>query len=220
MKVDAYAAFHSCTALKAVDPTLAAFAGTDFSYSWYNCSSLTSFPLLNTAAGTNFTWAWRDCANLTSFPLLNTSAGTDFNSAWYGCSSLTSFPLINTAAGTNFLYSWINCSSLTSFPSLNFTSGTNFQQAWQSCPITSFPANMFNATGTLVTTAFSNAFQFCALTATSIENILTSLVTNGQSNITLGLSGGTNAGASTWTTAANTAYATLITRGWTITRNA
>jgi hypothetical protein len=36
----------------------------------------------------------------------------------------------------------------------------------------------------------------------------------------LDLNGGTNAGASTWTTAANAAYATLISRGWTITRNA
>ena len=79
---------------------------------------------------------------------------------------------------------------------------------------------MFNTTGTLVATAFSNAFLNCALTATSIENILTSLVTNGQSNITLGLAGGTNAGASTWTANAVTAYNTLISRGWTITRNA
>ena len=79
---------------------------------------------------------------------------------------------------------------------------------------------MFNTTGTLDAGAFSGAFQGCALTATSIENILTSLVTNGQSNITLGLSGGTNAGASTWTANAVTAYDTLISRGWTITRNA
>ena len=79
---------------------------------------------------------------------------------------------------------------------------------------------MFNTTGTLIPNAFLNAFANCALTAASIENILTSLVTNGQSNITLTLTGGTNAGAATWTTAANTAYATLTTaRGWTINRN-
>ena len=79
---------------------------------------------------------------------------------------------------------------------------------------------MFNTTGTLVSNAFFFAFVDCALTATSIENILTSLVTNGQSNITLSLQGGTSAGATTWTTAANAAYATLISRGWTINRNA
>jgi hypothetical protein len=77
---------------------------------------------------------------------------------------------------------------------------------------------MFNTTGTLY--SLYHAFYGCALTATSIENILTSLVTNGQSNKDLGLDGGTNAGASTWTANAVTAYNTLISRGWTITRNA
>jgi hypothetical protein len=48
-------------------------------------------------AGTNF-----HCSSLTSFPLLNTAAGTNFLNAWFGCSSLTSFPLLNTAAGRTF----------------------------------------------------------------------------------------------------------------------
>jgi len=219
--------------------------GTSFSNTWTNLSLLTSFPAINTAAGTNFINAWYGCSGLTSFPLINTGAGTNFSGTWYGCSSLTSFPLINTSSATNFLEAWRNCSSLTSFPLLSTGAVTNFGRAWQGCSgltsfplinagsatsfsttwygcssLTSFPANMFNTTGTLIAGAFFDAFTNCALTATSIENILTSLVTNGQSNITLTLSGGTNAGATTWTTAANTAYATLITRGWTITRNA
>lgn len=77
---------------------------------------------------------------------------------------------------------------------------------------------MFNTTGTLISSAFDFAFHNCALTAASIENILTSLVTNGQSNITLRIDGGANAGASTWTANAVTAYNTFISRGWTITR--
>jgi hypothetical protein len=79
---------------------------------------------------------------------------------------------------------------------------------------------MFNTTGILASNAFQNAFTACALTAASIENILASLVTNGQSNITLDLNSGTNAGASTWTANAIAAYNTLISRGWTISRNA
>jgi hypothetical protein len=80
---------------------------------------------------------------------------------------------------------------------------------------------MFNTTGTLASNAFNGAFANCALTATSIENILTSLVANGQSNIRLELNGGTNAGASTWTANAIAAYNTLtLSRGWTIARNA
>jgi hypothetical protein len=202
-------------------PLLNTGAGTTFSQTWRDCSSLTSFPLINVSSATGLGDTWLRCSGLTSFPLINTSSLTSVSGAWKGCSGLTSFPLINTASTTNFQGAWESCSSLTSFPALNFSSAVTFANTWLSCGnLSSFPANMFNTTGTLVSTAFNIAFQGCALTAASIENILTSLVTNGQSNITLGLNGGTNAGAATWTTAANTAYATLITRGWTITRNA
>jgi hypothetical protein len=157
-----------------------------------------------------------------SYMLSYTGAGTDFSATWYGCAGLTSFPSINTGAGTDFYRAWYGCSGLTSFPSLNFASATSFAQTWYACSnLSSFPPNLFNTTGTLVSGAFQYAFQSCALTAASIENILTSLVTNGQSNITLDLNQGTNAGASTWTANAIAAYNTLtLSRGWTITRNA
>ena len=86
--------------------------------------------------------------------------------------------------------------------------------------MTTFPANRFDTTGTLVSGAFHNSFRNCALTAQSIENILTSLDTNGAQNISLVISGGQNAAKTTWSTAANTAYNNLVTKGWTITYNA
>jgi hypothetical protein len=101
---------------------------TQFLRAFQNCSSLTSFPLIDTAAGTTFAFAWDGCASLTSFPLINTAAGTNFSVAWRDCSSLTSFPLINTAAGTNFSNAWRNCSNLTSFPLINTAAGTIFQR--------------------------------------------------------------------------------------------
>jgi hypothetical protein len=215
-----FAAWQGCSSLTSF-PLITTAAGTSFDYAWYGCSSLTSFPLITTAAGTNFYRAWQGCTSLTSFPLINTSSGTEFGGTWYNCPGLISFPLINTAAGTNFSQTWYGCTSLTSFPSLSFASATSFYQAWYGCTsLTTFPANRFDTTGTLAAGAFSFAFRTCALTAASIENILTSLVTNGRSNITLDLDGGTNAGASTWTANAVTAYNTLISRGWTITRNA
>jgi len=78
---------------------------------------------------------------------------------------------------------------------------------------------MFDTTGTLIATAFSSAWFGCALTAQSMENILVSLDTNGATGITLSIAGGTNAGKSTWTAAANTAYNNLIAKGWTISFN-
>jgi hypothetical protein len=230
-----------CTNLTSF-PLINTSSGTTFVATWTDCSSLTSFPLIDTSSATTFISTWEKCTNLTSFPLINTSNATVITQSWYRCFSLTNFPLIDTSNVTSFQLAWGECTSLTSFPLLDSSNVTNFSTAWVSCfslssfplidtssgttffrtwenctSLTTFPANMFNITGTLIATAFSNAFLNCALTAQSIENILTSLVTNGQSNITLTLSGGTNATKTTWTANANTAYDALIARGWTIT---
>jgi hypothetical protein len=152
------------------------FSGiTNFQQAWVGCSSLTSFPLINTSSGTNFEQAWAFCSSLTSFPLINTSSGTSFGAAWLGCSSLTSFPLINTSSGTNFQQAWLGCSSLTSFPLINTSSGTNFQQAWAFCSsLTSFP--LINTSSG---TNFQQAWQSCT-SLTSFPLINTSSGTNFQ----------------------------------------
>jgi len=232
---DFYAAWRDCSSLTSF-PLIDTSAGTNFDRAWYNCSSLTSFPLIDTSAGTNFNQAWRECSSLTSFPLIDTSAGTDFglawrecnsltsfplidtsagtnfNQAWYVCSSLTSFPLIDTSAGTNFRLAWRGCSSLTSFPLIDTSAGTDFSVAWLDCSsLTSFPANAFdNVQGG----NFTDAFTSTALTQTSIDNILVSLVASGIAAGTrvFGQSGG-SAPSST----GEAAIDTLRSRGWTVT---
>jgi hypothetical protein len=195
-------------------------SGTSFGSTWQNCSSLTSFPLLNTSSGTSFASAWRGCSGLTSFPLIDTSSGTDFSRTFMDCTGLTSIPSIDTSNGTAF-DNFCKTTAITAFPSLDFSSATRFLDAWYNCSnLTDFPANMFDTTGTLISNAFRQAWNYAALSAQSIENILVSLDTNGASNITLGFTGGTNAGKTTWSTAANTAYNNLIAKGWTIYFNA
>jgi len=86
---------------------------------------------------------------------------------------------------------------------------------------------MFDTTGTLNSNAFNGAWLNCALTAQSIENILVSLDTNGASNNTLSIDGGTNApryqGTSgttlNWSAAAEQAFNNLETKGWAISYN-
>jgi len=161
-------------------------AVTDFISFWRYWSEITSFPLIDTSSGTNFGRAWYNCTSLTSFPLIDTSAGTDFFAAWNGCSSLTSFPLIDTSAGNNFSYAWRDCTSLTSFP-----------------------ANAFdNVKGG----DFTDAFASTALTQTSIDNILVSLVASGIAAGVFDQSGG-SAPSST----GEAAIDTLRSRGWTVT---
>lgn len=175
--------------------------------------------------GTSLIEAFRGGANnMTSFTASDaTSAVTNFYQTWSGCSSLTSFPTIDTSSGTSFRNAWHSCFSLTSFPSLDFSNAEGdlpFAAAWYLCSsLADFPANMFDTTGTITSGAFSLAFGGCALTAQSIENILVSLDTNGASNITLGIDGGTNAAYSTWSTAAQTALSNLQNKGWTVSYN-
>jgi hypothetical protein len=214
-------AWQNCSSLTSF-PLIDTAAGTSFYTAWQNCSSLTSFPLINTAAGTTFYAAWQNCSSLTSFPLIDTAAGTSFYAAWYNCSSLTSFPLIDTAAGTSFYAAWYNCSSLTSFPLIDTAAGTSFREAWQNCSsLTDFPANFFDSwTGTPANNCFALAWDGCsALTATSVENILNSIDTSGQSAPASSVDITIDYNAGTGTPSVATAITNLQSRGWTITLN-
>lgn len=122
---------------------------TNFSAAWFNCLSLTSFPLIDTSSGINFNFTWRGCSSLTSFPLLDTSSGTAFRDAWFNCNSLTSFPALdmrNAGGGTNSLTStWAGCSNIINFGAVNFSGGSNtgnlwFLNTWANCTsLISFP---------------------------------------------------------------------------------
>jgi len=206
-----FQAWRNCSSLTSF-PLIDTSAVTNFSAAWYNCSSLTSFPLIDTSAGTDFRSAWYNCSSLTSFPLIDTSAGTDFRSAWYNCSSLTSFPLIDTSAGTDFRSAWYNCSTLTSFPLIDTSAGTTFRQAWFNCSsLTTIPAGLFdNVKGGDFTAAFANT----ALTQTSIDNILVSLVASG---ISAGTRVFDQSGGSAPSSTGEAAIDTLRFRGWTVT---
>jgi len=187
-------------------------AVTNFISFWRDWSEITSFPLIDTSSGTYFQQAWFGCSSLTSFPLIDTSSGTDFAFAWYYCAGLTSFPPIDTSSGTNFYRAWYFCTGLTSFPLIDTSSGTTFKQAWRNCnSLTSFPANAFdNVSGGSFTDAFTNT----ALTQTSIDNILVSLVASG---ISAGTRVFDQSGGSAPSAAGEAAIDTLRSRGWTVT---
>ena len=157
---------------------------------WRDCSSLISFPLIDTSSVTEFTGAWQYCSSLTSFPLIDTSSGTDFRRTWQGCSSLTSFPLLDTSSGVSF--------------------GGNLLGAWQNCTsLTTFPANAFD---TNIASNYANAFSSTNLSTQSIDDILVSLDTNGVSNGIFKQSLGQAPSATGLAARDN-----LVAKGWTIT---
>ena len=196
-----------------------------------------TFPITNPFENiSSFDTAFLNCRDLTSFPYINTFNVSQFIATWSGCTSLSNFPnnldfgrslfLLNTFSGNaftswdcdgqitaiNLRNCWLNCSNLVNFPSGKFNGPRR--------------AAIYDSFGNVTrrfkysTNAFDGTFKNCALSSQSIENILTDLVTGGETDIVLSLEGGTNAGASTWTANAISAYNTLISRGWSITRNA
>mgnify|MGYP003115402415 CR=1 FL=1 len=171
----------------------------------------------------NLDSCFRSCENLEEIiaPYYSFSSVTTFRRTFRDLHSLKVFPFIETRGIGNFENFCWGQNQLTTFPKLDFRAATKFNSAWRNCQsLAHFPPNMFDITsGHGGADSFDGAWNNCALTAQSIENILTSLDTNGSTNVNLGITGGTNAGASTWSTAATTAYNNLITKGWNISRN-
>ena len=195
-------------------PTLDVSSCEVFANTWRNCTSLTSFPVLDVSQGINFNSAWNNCQSLTAFPQLDVSQGINFNSAWNNCQSLTAFPQLDVSQGTNFGGAWFGCDSLTSFPLLDVSQGTGFSGAWVNCTsLTTFPAGMFDSCSAI---DFSYAWENCALSQQSVNNILVSLDTAGQSNGYVSINGGTSSAPGVAGLAAKVA---LQGKGWTVLTN-
>ena len=215
----------SCTGLTQF-PLINTSSGTDFRSTWSNCTNLLAFPAIDTSQATTLDSTWFQCNALVNFAAINTSSCTNFKSTWRNCFALNPMPQIDTSQAVAMAGAWQNCNSLVDFPQLNFTNvtgtptdlanlGTGFGFTWFSCNnLTNFPANRFDST---TCTRFNSAFSDCNLSVQSIENILVSLVTAGQTDGNLGIEGGGNASRATWSAAAENAYLTLTgSRAWTI----
>jgi hypothetical protein len=219
----AFYALFNLTAIGDIDTS----SVMNFQQAWQDCSSLASFPPINTSNGELFGSAWLGCSNLTSFPSIDTSSGTEFSYAWFNCSSLQSFPPLNTSGGTNFFQTWADCKSLTSFPAksgllMDVSNSATFYRAWYNCILLeTFPPNFFDTwSATPDDNCFVGTWDRCStLTATSVENILNSINTSGQSAPASGVDITIDYDAGTGTPNITTAVTNLKTRNWTITLN-
>jgi len=154
----AYEMFDSLTKLTTFTANPNTFGDVTEMYSaWYNCHSLTSFPVIDTSSAISIFIAWNNCHSLTSFPVIDTSKVTIMNASWYNCHSLTSFPAIDISKVTQLTNTWYNCRSLTSFPALDTSKVTEMYSVWYNCrSLTSFPAIDISKV-----TQLTNTWSFC-----------------------------------------------------------
>jgi hypothetical protein len=172
------------------------------------------------AATSNFTSAFQTYPWFSAkyFPKINTSNATNLSLAWYQL-PVPTFPSIDTTKVTNFTSAFRVLINLVIFPLLNTIAATNFNLSWDGdTSLTTFPPNFFdNAKATV----YTNSFRNCALSQTSVDNILVSinqsrLNTPSLINGTLNMTGGTNATPSATGLAAKAA---LVAAGWAVSHN-
>ena len=202
---------------------------------------LWSLPPQNSSNVENLRGTWKGNANVKNFAPHDFSKVEDIFEAWSGNTLLDnrinrgagvsgtplySFPMCDFEAVQNAARAWYNCESLTHFPPVRFPSvvgsiinnQTGFALGWGLCTLLAhFGPNVFDQSNCR---NYMDAFFGCALTATSVNNILTSIaaaaVTFDLNNGVLGMDGGTSAAP---TGAGLAAKNDLIARGWTVTTN-
>jgi len=127
---------------------------------------------------------------------------------------ITSISVFSTSQITNFISAFRGMTSLVALPRISVASATSMAGLCDgNSALTTVEAGMFNDTSC---TNYSTAFTGCALTQTSVDNILVSIELAGTSNGTLNMTGGTSSTPSAIGLAAKTL---LQARGWTVTNN-
>lgn len=166
-------AFYGCSNCVSF-PTGGNFSGvTNFNGAWSGCTSLTSFPLIDTSHGTTFDNTWYNCQSMTSFPLIDTSSATHMSQTWRQCYALTSFPLIDTSHCTYFLFAWASCTSLTSFPALDMSAANEIEYTWYNCTgLTTFGAITLAAANIYMGNAWNACSSLTSLPAINFNTAI------------------------------------------------
>jgi hypothetical protein len=226
-------------------PALDLSTGTDFNQAFFQATSLEQFGQCDFSNASSFDLCWYYCSSLTTFPSMQLPSATSLNSTWMGCSSLTNFGKLEAPNVTVFRFTWSgsgittiedgtllgtsassvdftsafkNCTALTTLPSnLDLSKGDDFQTAFQNCQsLVDFPANAFDTMGTPQDYCFLNTWlDNNALSAASVENILVSINTSGQSAPSTGPEITIKYNTATGTPAYST-LASLKSKGWVI----
>lgn len=190
----------------------------DMSNICYNCTRLTTMPLIDTAKVTSFSYAFANC-KLATIPAFNTSSVTNMNSAFYGCKE-ENLPTLDTSSVTNFRAMFAANTNLKTFPQLDLSKGTTFGGSGVYDGMFSYCTKLvtvpvLSLSSATSTTALRNMFNTCsALSNESLNNVLASLLTARVSaNKTLQYIGLTSTQATTCTGLSN--WAALEAAGWT-----
>ena len=100
---------------------------------FYDCSSLTEIPLIDTSNVITMERMLYYCGSLQTFSLLDTSKVSNMSYMFNSCSSLIEIPLIDTSNVTIMDYMFASCGKLTTIPQLNTSKVKNMSHLLDGC---------------------------------------------------------------------------------------
>jgi hypothetical protein len=206
----------TATGITAVKGTFDTSAVNSLNRAFYQNNTILTVPAIDCSnmSGSGDMVEVFDSSTITSIgPITNAGALTSLARLIFGCSGLTVAPTIDdTSSVTNWLLFGYQ-SGITAFPEYDYSAATSFARMFQNGSLTSLGANLFD---TCPSTNYDRIVANCALDATSINNLLVSVDTAGQSGGDLDCDAGTNAAPSG---AGATAVTNLTGKGWTVFTN-
>jgi len=116
-----YGTWYNCSSLTTAPDVDTLVLVESLGYTWYNCSSLTTAPDVDTLVlVTSLYQTWSQCSSLTTAPDVDTLVlVTSLYGTWYNCYGLTTAPDVDTLVLVESLgYTWSICSGLTTAPVL------------------------------------------------------------------------------------------------------
>lgn len=212
--------FYGCSNLVDVSADFPLSGSLTMREMFWACSALkgTYVDQWNVSTITDFYRAFRQAnamVGIADFSGWDVSSATTLSQLFYITGGLVlNFSGWNTNACLNLSGIVRSNTGITSIAGLDFNSATDCSSMCQFCSsLTTVPSGIFDST---LCTNFSLAFDGCALTQTSVDNILVSLDAAGQNNGTVNITGGTS---STPSAVGLAAKANLVGKGWTVTNN-
>ena len=154
---------------------------TDMGKMFYNCTSLTLVPPMNTSQVTNMTNMFDSCSNLITVSPMDTSNVTTMAAMFSWCQSLATIPEMNTSNVTNMVSMFNWCTSLTSVPEMDTSNVTDMTFMFDVC-------YLLTDLGGFIGLKVDINLSRCPLTHDSIVNVINKAadVTAAPATMTLG----------------------------------
>ena len=161
-----YNMFYNCTSLTTI-PQLDTSNVTTMSYMFNSCINLQTIPQLDTSNVTTMSNMFNSCPKLQTIPQLDTSKVKDMGNMLRSCKELQTIPQLDTSNVGTMYNMFRDCSKLTTIPQLDTSSVTDVSSMFSNCSSLTTLGGFLNLGQAYSTTASANDSYYTLNLSTS-----------------------------------------------------